>query len=138
MRTFFTLAAAVTMTLTARAGPPGALFEPPMHLTSEGLVINQREKLLYPSPFLLDLKGDGQKVLVIGDLWGKLRVYPPTGKRGDLNWGNGKRGPGPGESDRNSIRAGHLPTKGSRIESHWWLSAKNPANLAGRPGGVYR
>jgi hypothetical protein len=90
MRTFLTLAAAVTVTLTARAGPPRALFEPPVRLTSEGLPINQREKLLYPSPVLLDLKGDGQKVLVIGDLWGKLRVYPATGKRGDLNWGKGK------------------------------------------------
>jgi hypothetical protein len=90
MRTFLTLTAAVTVTLTAVAEQPKTLFEPPVRLLSEGMPINQREKLLYPSPVLLDLNGDKQKVLVIGDLWGKLRVYQPIGKRGDLTWGKGK------------------------------------------------
>jgi hypothetical protein len=65
------------------------VFEPPVRLMSGGKPINQEEKLLFPSPVLLDLKGDGQKVLVVGDLWGKLRVYQLTGKRSDINWGNG-------------------------------------------------
>jgi hypothetical protein len=89
MRTFLTLATAFTAALPAQAQSPKALFEPPVRLLSEGVPINQREKLLFPSPVLLDLNGDGHKVLVIGDLWGKLRVYQPTGKRGDLNWGKG-------------------------------------------------
>jgi hypothetical protein len=89
MRIFLTLATAVILTPTALAEQPKALFEPPVRLMSEGVPINQKEKLLYPSPVLLDLNGDKHKVLVIGDLWGKLRVYPPTGKRGDLNWGKG-------------------------------------------------
>jgi hypothetical protein len=89
MRTFLTLATAVTVTLPALAEQPTALFEPPVRLLSEGMPINQREKLLYPSPVLLDLNGDRQKVLVIGDLWGKLRVYQPAGKRGELTWGKG-------------------------------------------------
>jgi hypothetical protein len=87
MKTLLTLATAVTIILTASAEEPQALFDPPVRLTSEGMPINQTEKLLYPSPVLLDLNGNKQKVLVVGDLWGKLRVYQPTGKRGDLNWG---------------------------------------------------
>jgi len=90
MRTFLTLATAVAVALAARAEEPRALFDPPVRLTSDGAPVNQAEKLLYPSPVLLDLNGDKQKVLVVGDLWGKLRVYQPTGKRGDLNWGTGK------------------------------------------------
>lgn len=90
MRTFLTLASAVSLTLTALAEQPTAQFEPPVRLMSEGVPINHKEKLMYPSPVLLDLNGDHHKVLVVGDLWGKLRVYPPTGKRGDLAWGKGK------------------------------------------------
>jgi hypothetical protein len=90
MRIFLTLATAVTVTWPALAEQPEALFEPPVRLMSERMPINQKEKLLYPSPVLLDLNGDKQKLLVIGDLWGKLRVYQPTGKRGDLTWGKGK------------------------------------------------
>jgi hypothetical protein len=89
MRTFLTLATAITVGLPLQAQPSKELFEQPVRLMSEGKPINQEERLLYPSPVLLDLNGDGQKVLVIGDLWGKLRVYQPTGKRGDLTWGKG-------------------------------------------------
>jgi hypothetical protein len=89
MRIVLTLATAVILTQTALAEQPKALFEPPVRLMSEGMPINEREKLLYPSPVLLDLNGDKQKVLVIGDLWGKLRVYQPAGKRGELTWGKG-------------------------------------------------
>src|SRR5262245_14141402 len=90
MRIFLTLAIAVTVSMTALAEQPKALFEPPVRLMSEGVPINQKEKLLYPSPVLLDLPGNKEKVLVLGDLWGKLRVYQPIGKRGDLTWGKGK------------------------------------------------
>jgi hypothetical protein len=58
MRTFLTLAIAVSVALTALAEQPKALFEPPVRLISDGLPINEREKLLYPSPVLLDLKGN--------------------------------------------------------------------------------
>jgi hypothetical protein len=90
MITFLTLATALTVAQPPAAQPPGALFEPPVRLMSEGVPINQKEKLMYPSPVLLELNGDKQKVLVIGDLWGKLRVYTPVGKRGELTWGKGK------------------------------------------------
>ena len=89
MRIFLTLAIAVSTALTASAQQPKALFGPPVRLISEGLPINQKEKLLYPSPVLLDLNGNKKPVLVIGDLRGKLRVYQPVGKRGDLTWGKG-------------------------------------------------
>ena len=89
MRIFLTLTTAFTVTLTALADPPKAMFDPPVRLMSEGVPINQKERLMYPSPALLDLDGNNQKVLVVGDLWGKLRVYQPAGKRGDLTWGKG-------------------------------------------------
>src|SRR5688572_25313048 len=89
MKTFLTLATVLTVTLAARAEQPRALFDPPVRLLSEGVPVNQREKLLYPSPVLLDLDGDKQPELVVGDLRGKLRVYKPAGKRGELTWGKG-------------------------------------------------
>ena len=90
MRIFLTLATAFAVSLTALADPPRPVFEPPVRLMSEGTPINQKERLMYPSPVLLDLNGDKQKVLVVGDLWGKLRVYKPIGKTGDLAWGKGE------------------------------------------------
>jgi hypothetical protein len=89
MRTDLTLVTAATLAVTAAAEPPKAAFAPPVRLMTDGQPINQREKLLYPSPVLLDIDGDGQTELVIGDLWGKLRVYKPAGKRGDLTWSAG-------------------------------------------------
>jgi hypothetical protein len=89
MRALLTLVAAAAVALTASAEPPKPLFEPPVRLLSEGAPLNQREQLLYPSPVLLDIDGDRQVELVVGDLWGKLRVYKPAGKRGDLAWGRG-------------------------------------------------
>ena len=90
MKPILTLAAAVALAGMALAEEPTSLFHPPVRLMSDGVPINQREKLLYPSPALLDLPGYNQKVLVLGDLWGKLRVYQPFGKRGDLSWGPGR------------------------------------------------
>jgi hypothetical protein len=88
MKTVFAITTAVLVAVAARAEPP-VLFEPPVRLLSEGMPLNQQEKLLYPSPVLCDIDGDGQTELVVGDLWGKLRVYPPAGKRGELTWGKG-------------------------------------------------
>src|SRR5262245_4300797 len=92
MRTILlALAAGAVVGLSAvRAQEPKSLFHPPVRLMSEGVPVNQKEKLLYPSPVLLDIDGDKQTELVVGDLWGKLRVYPANGKRGDLTWGKGK------------------------------------------------
>ena len=89
MKTLLTLITAVTVAMTALAEQPRTLFDPPVRLMSEGIPINQREKLLYPSPALLDIDGDKQVELVVGDLWGKLRVYKPAGKRGELTWSRG-------------------------------------------------
>src|SRR5262245_55599326 len=90
MRILIALAAGVVAAMTAFAQPPQVQFHAPVRLTTEGVPINQKEKLLYPSPVLLDIDGDGQTKLVVGDLWGKLRVYSPVGKRGDLAWGTAK------------------------------------------------
>lgn len=90
MKTLLTLLIAVALTVTALAEEPKSLFEPPVRLMSEGVPINQKEQLLYPSPVLLDLNGDKQPKLVVGDLFGNLRVYPALGKRGDMAWGKGK------------------------------------------------
>lgn len=81
MLTLFTLALSLPP-----ADEPKVLFDAPIRLFADGLPLNQREQLLYPSPVLLDLDGSGQKKLVVGDLWGKLRVYSPLGKPGDLTW----------------------------------------------------
>src|SRR5262245_51422409 len=54
MRIFLTLATAVAVALAARAEEPKALFEPPVRLMSGGKPVNETEKLLYPSPVLLD------------------------------------------------------------------------------------
>jgi hypothetical protein len=88
MRIFLAVVAVLGMASAVLAEQP-AVFEAPVRLMADGVPINQREKLMYPSPVLLDLNGNQQKVLVIGDLWGKLRIYQPTGKRGDLAWGKG-------------------------------------------------
>ena len=89
MRSLLTLATTFTAALAALADPPKPQFDPPVRLTADGRPINQTEKLLYPSPVLLDIDGDTRVELVVGDLWGKLRVYPAAGKRGELAWGKG-------------------------------------------------
>jgi hypothetical protein len=90
MKIVLTLTVAAILTMAASADQTKALFEPPTRLLSDKEPLNQREKLLYPSPVLLDIDGDKQAELVVGDLWGKLRVYKSVGKRGDLTWDTGK------------------------------------------------
>jgi hypothetical protein len=90
MKRLLALAVATVMTVVVHAEPPTSLFDPPVRLMTGSVPINQKEKLLYPSPVLIDLDGDKQPELVLGDLWGKLRVYPAIGKRGELTWGQGK------------------------------------------------
>ena len=89
MRTLLSLATNLAAALASLGDPPKPQFDPPVRLTSDGQPINQTEKLLYPSPVLLDIDGDTRVELVVGDLWGKLRVYPAAGKRGELTWGKG-------------------------------------------------
>ncbi len=89
MRIFLTLALAGTLAAAIPAEEPKGLFDPPVRLMSEASPLNETEDLLYPSPVLLDIDGDKQAELVVGDLWGKLRVYKPNGQRGDLTWGKG-------------------------------------------------
>jgi hypothetical protein len=89
MRSLLTLGAIAALAMSAPAEEPKARFDVPVRLMTEGVPINEKEQLLYPSPVLIDIDGDGQVELVIGDLWGKLRVYKPTGKRGEIMYGKG-------------------------------------------------
>lgn len=60
-------------------------FKPPVRLMDgEGKFINDNGKILYPTPVLMDIDNDGQSELVIGDLWGYLRVYERSDKA--LTW----------------------------------------------------
>ena len=43
---------------------------------------NNNGSIIYPAR-------SNPAILVVGDLWGKLRVYPPVGKPGGLTWGKG-------------------------------------------------
>ncbi|MBI4879643.1 MAG: hypothetical protein HY812_08300 [Planctomycetes bacterium] len=68
-------------------GARKAEFEAPVRLLADGKFLNEVENMLYPSPVLLDVDSDGQRELVCGDLWGRLRVYENVGEEGDTTWG---------------------------------------------------
>lgn len=58
-------------------------FAAPVEFTSAGAAF---EGLLYPSPVLVDTNGDGQRELIVGDLFGKLWHFTPT-DAGDTTFG---------------------------------------------------
>lgn len=55
--------------------PNGPRFAAPVVIDAGGAPINGNDKILYPSPVLLDIDADGTRELVIGDLWGNLFVH---------------------------------------------------------------
>jgi hypothetical protein len=55
--------------------PAGPRFAAPVVIEAGGAPINGNDKILYPSPVLLDVDADGARELVIGDLWGNLFVH---------------------------------------------------------------
>jgi hypothetical protein len=71
-------------TTTAAAAP---VFEAPVVIDAGGAPINGNDKILYPSPVLLDVDADGARELVIGDLWGNLFVHERVANEdGSIVW----------------------------------------------------
>jgi len=68
--TVFTLMAAGLCVPIAAADDPVPLFRTPVQLKAGEAMMG--EGILYPSPKLQDLDGDGVSEMLIGDLWGKL------------------------------------------------------------------
>ncbi|MEL6714422.1 MAG: hypothetical protein AAFP86_11650 [Planctomycetota bacterium] len=74
------LAAAALVPAGDPADAPPTRFADPVPLTAGGAPL---EGLVYPSPALMDLDGDGREELVLGDLWGHLWSASPL-KSGDV------------------------------------------------------
>ena len=64
--------------------PAPARFDAPIRLTAEGEPLGK--SLLYPSPRLHDIDGDGAAELVVGDLRGRVMVAEKAGD-GLATWG---------------------------------------------------
>lgn len=58
----------------AKAGP---VFSAPILLTADGEALGKKQ--LYPSPRLYDIDADGQRELVIGDLFGHVHFAEKVG-----------------------------------------------------------
>jgi hypothetical protein len=66
----------------ALADPVATDLEPPIRLLAGGQPINV--DMGHAAPFVADLKGDGQMVLLVGQFGdGKLRLYPNVGTKKD-------------------------------------------------------
>ena len=66
--------------LLAAADPVAGDLSPPVRLQAGGHPINV--DMGHAAPFVADLKGDGQMVLLVGQFGqGKLRLYPNIGTR---------------------------------------------------------
>ena len=62
------------------AASPAADLAPPVLLQAAGQPINV--DMGHAAPFVADVKGDGQMVLLVGQFGeGKLRLYPNSGSR---------------------------------------------------------
>jgi hypothetical protein len=77
-----------TVLIAATSVSTGALaqvkFGPPEEVTAGGAAISE---YLYPTPALFDVDGDDARELVIGDLFGHLRVCEPAANGRDVAWG---------------------------------------------------
>lgn len=74
------------LALTAGAGesPDAASFEVPVEIRAGESTF---ARILYPSPVVFDIDGDGTDELVIGDLMGHLHVS----EREEAGWGRSTR-----------------------------------------------
>jgi hypothetical protein len=91
MRCLVLLGAILIAAVPIAAQEGKSLFEDPVRLTVEGRPLNQEEKLLYPTPVLLDIDADGQNELVVGDLWGQLWIHEKGKNRDQLAWEPAKK-----------------------------------------------
>lgn len=69
-----TLPLACVMNLAAQDAPAKPTFDPLVELTAGGAPITE---MMYPSPTLYDIDGDGARELVIGDIFGHVRIAKP-------------------------------------------------------------
>jgi hypothetical protein len=72
----------ILASLLAAANPAAADLAPPVLLEAGGQPINV--DMGHAAPFVADVKGDGQMVLLVGQFGqGKLRLYPNIGTRSE-------------------------------------------------------
>ena len=72
----------IVASILAAADADAADLAPPVQVQAGGQPINV--DMGHAAPFLADLKGDGQLVLLVGQFGeGKLRLYPNVGTRND-------------------------------------------------------
>jgi hypothetical protein len=68
--------------MLAAADPVGTDLAPPVQLHARGQPINV--DMGHAAPFVADLKGDGNMILLVGQFGqGKLRLYPNIGTRSE-------------------------------------------------------
>ena len=75
---------AVATTPLAADGEDGALFAEPVLLMAGSKPMGRG--LLYPSPHMFDVDGDGQEEILMGDLWGVLHVAKKLPGDDPLAW----------------------------------------------------
>ncbi|MEM7261845.1 MAG: hypothetical protein AAF488_07610 [Planctomycetota bacterium] len=76
----------LTLSGSLVAGNTDSMFEAPVRLLVDDQPVNSKANALYPSPVLIDIDLDGRAELVVGDLWGHLRVYENTTTDGEPTW----------------------------------------------------
>jgi hypothetical protein len=74
----------IPATLLSTSAFAQARFGPPEQVTAGGAAISE---YLYPTPVLFDVDGDAARELVIGDLFGHLRVCERGANGNDVEWG---------------------------------------------------
>ena len=72
----------IIASMLATTDPAASELEPPLQIRAAGQPINV--DMGHAAPFVADLKGDGQMVLLVGQFGeGKLRLYPNIGTRNE-------------------------------------------------------
>ena len=83
MNRYVLLFVTIALASTLSAEEPVPRFDPAVPLVSDGKPIRG---ITYPSPTLIDIDGDKQRELVIGDLFGNLWVCQQDSTGGALQW----------------------------------------------------
>jgi hypothetical protein len=80
-------ALAITSAATSVGRADDPQFEQPVEITAGGKTYVQ---VLYPSPVLYDVNGDGKRDLIIGDLQGYLQFAERDSSGASTNWSTSK------------------------------------------------